>query len=341
MLFHEAMEDFGGDELEESFGRFERAAAKGHEEAIWILSVVEGGEMEKRALKEAFAKTEEPLGWWFAGEVSSLGEQFEFFAKSAEGGGSWGQVKYGMCFGDQDGVFVEKDEKVYVEWLEKAANQNNPRAMVRLGSWFRNGGGHDKQKAVSYFRAAAELGWKGSMRGLAKMLAYGKGCVKDLIQAAIWSAKGSEYVFWGLLGDAKQALGSGRTEELDCDFNKLRYSLGWGLYWYQYEAWGWKHQFDYSKVFGERCLDYYCSCIELQQKSIVTFLLCWNRTTGGVKGPGQMIAQMVWEGRGDNLVKTFEKSAGEERLIDQMGMMPEGYTVSEKTGIVLDKRTEI
>jgi hypothetical protein len=32
----------------------------------------------------------------------------------------------------------------------------------------------------------------------------------------------------------------------------------------------------------------------------------------GVKGPGQMIAQMVWDGREDNLVKTFEESGREE-----------------------------
>jgi hypothetical protein len=58
-------------------------------------------------------------------------------------------------------------------------------------------------------------------------------------------------------------------------------------------------------VFGNRCLDFYCSCVALQQKSIFMFLWYWNRTTG-VKGPGQMIAQMVWEGREDKLVKGFE-----------------------------------
>jgi hypothetical protein len=52
--------------LEESFGRFERAAAKGHEESIFILSVVKDVEMKDSALIEAFAKTEEPMGWYFA-----------------------------------------------------------------------------------------------------------------------------------------------------------------------------------------------------------------------------------------------------------------------------------
>jgi hypothetical protein len=146
------------------------------------------------------------------------------------------------------------------------------------------------------------------------MLRDGEGCVKDLRQAVIWGAKGSDSdvqsdVFWDLLGDAKRALESGGTEKLDCDFDQLCYSLGWGLYWYRYGSEN--EQDDEDQVFANRCLDYYCSCVELQQESIFTFLLCWNRMTG-VKGPGQMIAQIVWEAREDNLVKTFQESAGKE-----------------------------
>jgi hypothetical protein len=118
-------------------------------------------------------------------------------------------------------------------------------------------------------------------------------------------------VLWKRLGDAKKALESRAMEELDCDFNQLCYSLGWGMYWYYYGSEKWKEQNDKDRVFGNRCLDYYCYCVELQQKSIFTFLLCWNRTMG-VKPPGQMIAQMVWEGREDNLLKLFEESDEEE-----------------------------
>jgi hypothetical protein len=139
------------------------------------------------------------------------------------------------------------------------------------------------------------------MNLLAIMLRNGEGCGKDLRQAVFWGAKGPEYcnVFWDVLGESGRALKSGATEDLDCDFNQLCYSIGWGLYWYQDTRW------------ANRWLDYYCSCVELQQKSIFSFLLFWNRTTG-VKGPGQMIAQMVWETREENLVKTFEESDGKE-----------------------------
>jgi hypothetical protein len=211
-------------------------------------------------------------------------------------------VEYGWYF--QYGRFVEKNVKVYLEWMEKAENQNNPWAMQWLGLWFRLEGGNDNQKAVSYSRTAAELGWIRSIDLLARMLREGEGCEKDLRQAVIWGAKGNSNVFWHLLGDAGQALKSGATEDLGCDFNQLCYSIGWGLFWYQYGSEAWKRESRNEKAFGNRCLDYYCSCVERLQDSIFTFHLCWNRTTG-VKGPGQMIAKMVWERREDNLVKTF------------------------------------
>jgi hypothetical protein len=204
---------------------------------------------------------------------------------------------------------VEQDENVYVEWLEKAALQNNPWAIGWLGDWLRKEGG-DKEKAVAYHRAAVEQGWKYSMGRLAITLRDGEGCAKDLRQAVIWSANGDSWVFWHILEDARQALESAKMEDMDCDFNQFCYSMGWGLYWYQYGSEKWNEQSE-IKDFGNRCIDFYCSCVELQQKSIFTFLLCWNRATGGVKGPGQMIAQMVWQEREDNLVKMFEESDGE------------------------------
>jgi hypothetical protein len=314
VLFREAMDMFNVEHLEKSFKRFERAAAKGHAESIWILSVLEGVENEDvEALREAFAKTDDPLGWWVAGNLSDEWEAFDFLKKSAEAGCSWGQVEYGMYFKFR-GPFVDKDEAVYLELLEKSAKQNNPYAMNQFALWYRQGGGNDKEKAVAYHRVAAELGWGNSICILAEMLRHGEGCEKDLRQAVFWGAKagGGSGFFYKLLADGRLSLESGTTEDLDCDFNQFCYSLGWGLYWYQYENQRWNNQSGEDQAFGNRCLDFYCSCVELQQKSIFTFLLCWNRTTG-VKEPGQMIAQMVWEVREDNLVKRFEQTnEGEE-----------------------------
>jgi TPR repeat protein len=306
------MEKWYSMEWEESFVIFERAAAKGHEESIWIGNVVKDVEMEENALREAFVKTDEPLGWWFVGMLSSeMRESHECYKKSAEGGCSWGQVQYAQYF--EIGDVVEQDDKVSEEWLEKAANQRNPQAMVVLSDRCRNTDEGGVKKALSYCRAAVELGWESPMDSLAEMLRDGEGCAKDSRQAVIWSAKG-EYstVFWELLEEAHGVFESGATEKLDCEINQLCYSLGWGGYWYLYGSEDWIEQDDEDRAFGERCMDFYSSCVELQQKSIFTFLLCWNRTTGGVKGPGQMIAQMVWEGQEENLVGEFEQSDGEE-----------------------------
>jgi hypothetical protein len=293
--------------LEWRFSLFERAAAKGHEESIWISSVVKDVEMVADSLKEAFADTEEPLGWYFAGFFSEWDsrERFDFMKKSAEAGCSWGQMGYGWYF--KDGDFVEKDKKAYLDWLEKAANQNNPEAMDGLGDWFREEE-WDHEKAVSYYRGATVLGYRLSMWFLREMLQNGEGCEKYLRHAAMWSMSNDPDIFWMVVNETIRIHESGGTQKLDCNFDQLCYSLGWGLYWNSYEAWRWDNQSDASasEAFGNRCLDYYCSCVELQQKSIFTFLLCWNRTTR-VKGPGQIIAQMVWEGREDNLISQLEQ----------------------------------
>jgi hypothetical protein len=116
-------------------------------------------------------------------------------------------------------------------------------------------------------------------------------------------------LFWDPLDSFKRLFERGATGALDCDFNQLCYALGWGLYWYQYGSKEWKSQNYGARSFGKRCLDYYCSCIELQQKSILSFLLFWNRVTGRVKEPGRIIAQTVWEGKEANLLLRF----GEKR----------------------------
>jgi hypothetical protein len=315
VLFHEAMQGFGGTAItfEEKFARFEKAAAKGHEESIWVCSVMKDVDMNKNALIEAFANTEKPLGWYLAGKLFEWRsrESIDFYKKSAEAGCSWGQDLYGFLFRD-GGEFVEKDTAVYLEWMEKAVKQNNPSTMWSLGLWFGKWGGDDKEKAFFYYRSGAELGSKLSMHKLGIMLNTGEGCEKDLRQGAVWSAKsGFHLPFFRVLESARQAFETGTTDELDCDFDQLCYTLGWGAYWYQYGSDEWNRQPNKSNFFDIRCLDYYCSCVELQQKSIFTFLWCWNRTTG-VKGPGQMIGQMVWEQREENLVSRFAQSDEEE-----------------------------
>jgi hypothetical protein len=299
------MEGFDVMKLKESFARFERAAAKGHEESIWILSVVKDVEMKESALMDAFADTEDPLGRYFVGLLSSDIEVEAYYWKwSAEGGCSWGQCAYGWQY-DAGGECVEKNEKVFLQWLEKAADQNNPMAMEVLGDRFEQGG-QDNEKVMLYRQAAAKLGWKRSMRFLADMFREGELCEKNLRQASIWSSKKVDlWRFRMEVEVARRSYKKAATADLGCDFNQLCYSLGWGLYWYFFADDRWERGKAEDKAFGTRCLDYYCSCVELQQKSIFTFLLCWQESVG-VKDVGVMIGKMVWEGREDNLLKLFE-----------------------------------
>jgi TPR repeat protein len=285
--------------IAESFRLFQQAAARGHEESMWILEVLEDVEIEWSAWKDAFAKTEKPLGFYFAGHYSYDEERSDLIKKSAEGGCSWGQVLYAFFFDD--------DEEPYFEWMEKAAKQSNPCAMDELGHWWLNViESDDIEKAFSYFRASVGLGWSLSAHTLARAFQQGEGCEQDLRQAAIFSLKAKNAVLFNDMLNSVQEEGA-----KDCDVIQLCYTLGSGMYWYFYKSEQWDKFDDKGRVFGERCLDFYCSCVELQQKSIFTFLLCWNRTTG-VKGPGQIIAQMVWEERADNLTKAFEENDGDE-----------------------------
>jgi hypothetical protein len=48
----------------------------------WIVSVVKDGDMDENAWQKAFAKTETPLGWDFAGELSFGREAFGFSKKA-------------------------------------------------------------------------------------------------------------------------------------------------------------------------------------------------------------------------------------------------------------------
>ena len=85
---------------------------------------------------------------------------------------------------------MEQDEKAYLEWLEKAANQNNPMAMDRLGDSFRCKK-KEYKTILPYCRAAAHLGWKNSMVQLGHLLRDGKGCERfetgcNLVRESRW-----------------------------------------------------------------------------------------------------------------------------------------------------------
>jgi TPR repeat protein len=285
------------DVAKECLLKFEKAAAKGHKESLLVTAIWKDAD-RMASLQKEFSEMEEPLGWYLAGRVSRSGQKvFDFFKKSAEQGCSWGQLHYGWYF--KHGPIVEADEKMFQKWVQKSADQNNPEALQCQGYFLqREFQGNffsrpESGKALSCYRRAAELGWKSAMGSMANILSS----TNHTLEAVIWSAKGTSELFWTALYYCQDTFESGTRSDFLCDFDRCCYALGWGMYWYIHGIK--EHQF------GNQCLDYYCACVELQQKSIFTFLLCWNQTTIGVKGPGQMIAQMVWQGREGNLLKPF------------------------------------
>jgi len=265
------------------------------------------------AVRKAFAATKCPLGNYWAGELTchwKSRKAFEYFRKSYEGGYSWSHVWFVDYI--EEGLFVEKDYKVYVKLLHESASQHNPEALYWLGDWYRNWDGTEKyEKARSYILQAAELGWKDAMDWLADGSYLGRGGEKDLIQSVRWSWAGSAYAFWTILSDASQAWRHGMIGELGCDFSLLAMELGKGLFWYGWGSFGWEGLEDEDMEFGELCLDYYCEMTELQQDAIFLFLQFWNGMTR-VKGPGVAIAKMAWEARNNHMPKKFQ---GEEKKL--------------------------
>jgi hypothetical protein len=294
LLFHVALSKVGywmegGWEDKRGCGPlFTEAAEKGHEECLWVLEVIKGA--RPGTWKKAFCNTNVPLGWYIGGKMCAFcsPEQLNLMQKSAEAGCSWGQLEYAAYF--KSGVIVKQDRAAYLSWLEKAAEQDNPEALYRLGEWFAYQ--KDNKEATLQFEASAKLGWAAAMKKLAQRCSIGADCAVDRKQAVIWAAKGKSKMLDAWLEDARRDFEWGRTDDFDYNFNELCFALGWGLHVHPSK----RKLPDLVTEFGARCIRYYLACIEAQRIAVMTFMLCWTRTLG-VKDVGQIIGRMVWEDR--------------------------------------------
>jgi hypothetical protein len=75
-----------------------------------------------------------------------------------------------------------------IDWLQKAAGQNNTQAMFDLGVMYLNGDGveTDLQRARELFTTVAQRKSPGAQIMLAQMYATGKGVQQDYVQAVAW-----------------------------------------------------------------------------------------------------------------------------------------------------------
>jgi TPR repeat protein len=294
------------DYLAPNFSVFEEAAAKGHESALMILKTVErfGKDIGIEDISSAFRKLEDPLAWVFAGDFCEYtsSARFHFYRRSAEAGCSEGQVCYADYFTNYgaDG-FVVKSEKVYVEWLEKAANQNSTRAMAALAYFHEKNG--NLKVMWEFLMAAAELGNLQSMARIGSGYERGVGKPADLCEAMRWYFKGNkETRAYRIVREILE----GKMEICGGNVDRFCYCLGAGLFWHGHGMPMYNRQPLETTAVLEQALEYYCLNVDLQQESLLTFLMFWNRRSN-VKQVGSIIAKMVWNEREDKLIVTNSK----------------------------------
>jgi TPR repeat protein len=113
--------------------------------------------------------------------------------KNAEKGDADAQVELASLLVTAQGGDRYNPEAV--EWLRKAAEQNQPKAQTLLGGMFSSGGGglpQDTAKAAEWLGKAAGQGEAMAQNALATLYAAGQGVPKDSAQAVKWFRKAAE-----------------------------------------------------------------------------------------------------------------------------------------------------
>jgi hypothetical protein len=101
----------------------------------------------------------------------------------------------------------------------------------------------------------------------------------------------------------------------DAEISWKMYVCGRTLYFYAHKPedlnkWNKKSNREINK-FELQCLDLFISNAEMQQQSLLLFLLFWKQNWG-VKDVGRLIAQRVWNDRTKNLIFVCEKNEKKE-----------------------------
>ncbi len=112
---------------------------------------------------------------------------------SAAGGSRVGMALMGVLY--SRGFGVEVDAERAVEWFRKAAEQGHANAQYNLGVMYEEGLGvvEDDAQAAGWYRRAAANGDAHAQYALAGLYAEGRGLEKDEAQAAVWHRKVAEH----------------------------------------------------------------------------------------------------------------------------------------------------
>lgn len=111
-------------------------------------------------------------------------EGADWLAAAALSGSAKAQARYARIL--HDGEYgIPRDPKAALGWFSRAADQNEPSALVAMGEAYRSGAGvrRDLKKAAAYFLHAAELGSRDGQTWAALCLLNGTGVAKDTPRA--------------------------------------------------------------------------------------------------------------------------------------------------------------
>lgn len=119
--------------------------------------------------------------------TASLAQIFEWYARSAELGNAAAQYNVAMMYANGETVNVDYQQAAY--WFGKAAAQEFPPALYRLGEmhYFGRGGlTRNLQRALGLFQAAAQRGDSDAQVNLAVLYGTGEGVTLDTGLARHW-----------------------------------------------------------------------------------------------------------------------------------------------------------
>jgi len=299
IIFNSAMIQISYNETH-AYPQFERAAKRGHQESGWINQILKKSNLDNNQnVAENFVKTETAIGYFIAAELFfdiNNQKSVEYLQKSRELGCVWAIVKYSGDMCNKQHQFPDIVNH-HMNVIKNAAEENNPEACLVYAHYL----GYKRSKgALEYAIKSYDLGNKYSTRLITTMLA-----VKEndyLSKAIFYTSKYENTVFPTMLRHIFN-----KKIYIVSNCTSLPLQVGRTMYWQFYQS----KQIHYSATkeiieFAEKCMDYYCEMMDLQQQSIFSFLLSWNCVTGGMKDVGKLIAKMVWDFRYENAIKKFD-----------------------------------
>ncbi len=111
-------------------------------------------------------------------------EGVDWLAAAALSGSAKAQARYARIL--HKGEYgIPRNPQAAIDWFSRAAEQNEPSALVAMGEAYRSGAGvrRDPKRAASYFLHAAELGSRDGQTWAALCLLNGNGVPKDTTRA--------------------------------------------------------------------------------------------------------------------------------------------------------------